>query len=673
MSERLRAFIEQQNERYRQETSESMTHDASSSQVSPELIESTMSPHERIMNTSTPAYLASKAASGMLESGAGLVDEWGRAIKGDTMPGPDGQPVFRRPAAAAVDPYLTDFGKVEENASPIKRALGSAAEFGGKLAPDAAAVAVGGGVIGGGLKLLGKVPAAFGRLQQMLNAAGNATIRAGGGKAPLPGGNDYTNLILRATGGATAGAAGGALTNPEEPVPGAAMGGAVGAVAGPAMNVAGRGLNMAGDILIDSRAPMLADEFLRRSMGPTAPAARQQLAAHAANPSELPRMPAEMLLGDTNAQGIHKFLMSNDDAYRLRFAENRNAQGETLRNQFDTRTADLDADRAARAAAVASERDFLQRSTVPIPMNARGSQGMSPQDTLTDIAERYSGDPNIIPDVNRVTARIRPPRSENELLSEVPGRTAFSAHQGMHRATRSAYELNAPNRISEESVGPVNEFRQTFGDALSRPEGPVSPDRAQFADVFRGFNEKFRTMSIPVNQKEKLKEIIEAARSNTNVLRSGREAIEPGAFHAKVNAMKEKPEVWNQLTPEQQHFIDRVDLEMRQNMTVGENASNVTRNMPWGLRNPTGRSEVDPGRLAAVPGYEGALLLGRSLGEGQRARILANAGEIMSNPQTLQQLLDDIMAGRTRQYPVTAGISRATGTALPAYFTNRNR
>jgi len=575
---------------------------------------------------------AAHAGRGILRGAAGVGDGLiglGQKAMGGEATNPLGAMVKEN-----IDPYFSQVG-FENN--PVAGAVAKTAEFGGEMVAPFAAGGAAVNVAAKGMGALGTGATASSRMGQYVNDARNFVAnlsptfaKFGAGPAPLPGASNVANMGARVGTGAAAGGTAAFASDADDPM-GVGMGVVTGGVVGPAGQKLGEYgvdlLETGSRALRKTRVPQLTEEVIRDVVNGRG----QQVLTNIGRQGErigtgLPTQVAS----DPGISSIDRLLSSrNTKGYGGTTADFMADQADDLARNVQGQSAGLSADRAARGQAIAPLSKALGSSMQPVKTTQIGNQysrllpggDLQGNNNASGIFREVL-DPSVV--------RMGP--GQEGLLKTVPAGVMFNMNKQISSMLSPKYQLNgraldgADQALLYDLKGALEGgLRQSRGGTASRD--------------FKDFQSTYHGMSKPVNQKEKLLDLYNDSVAGAPS-HKGADVLEPNKLGNIINDIKQKKEVWNQFTAQQQKYLTQLRTEATgnanaRNIGVGgadelvaekaipKAATTMTRPLPFML----GR-----GTNAAL----------RIVGGGQERRIQESLADIMSQPggiNTIEQIL----------------------------------
>lgn len=418
-----------------------------------------------------------------------------------------------------------------------------------------AAELAGAGVQAGGMALgASRVPMAA-KMQQAMDAAGNA-IRSFGGYSGLPKG--AVDVGTRMAGGAVAGGVGAAVTDPDNIGTSAALGAAV-----PAVGAVG---NVVGGALADVARPFtrggreqIAGQVLRDAA--QNPQRVQQLLGQQNNTAVAPLSLAERTMDPGIARLQHQ--LRADPQMGPRIAAFQEAQAAARSNALTGMVEgpnSADALRRAREAAVAPLYAQITPQTLQTPLNTGGVRRTvnnimsTPRYRTGAVANEVRG--AVTDDVANGIQRFgtAPTKSDpvGSWRKEAPAVDIWGARQNIDQRLYGGQSTDAKNTALEASRE-LNAIRRSLSTQLAKLPG------------FSAAEQTYAKASKPVDAADVLEQFVkDATNSQRDIFRN------PMLSAAKfTNAMKGMdPKEWAKLTPQQKTTLVNLGSELADAATV---------------------------------------------------------------------------------------------------------
>jgi hypothetical protein len=460
--------------------------------------------------------------------------------------------------------------KIEGELAPYKAANPITATV-GEVGGNIVATLPVGGALGAGAKAVGAT-----RLGTALASGGMST-----GAAVAPGFIPAAaNMGIRMAGGAGTGAASAALVDPNATGTGAA----VGALLPPVAAVAGK----AGDALASVVRPFfrggqerIAGDVLRQFATNADEAAASMRAASPVVPGSMPT--AVMASGDEGLAGLSRTLQSADPRYAAELSARASAQNTARTAALEGvagNTGKLSLAKEARDAATGPMRETVLDAAGKLPartvldgidglLSKPDNAGKLSQQALNSIKNQIAGVPNmhgkrvggLVDESGRVDARalyaIR--KDINDILG---GKLQGEAGNLRY----AAGQLTQVKELIDDAIDQASRrVTESGGRALVPAGANVARTPAAAAvsgaprPTWQGYLNEYTQRSIPINQMEKLDEVLKAISTGT-VDKSGN-AVLSGA---KLNNLlrNQAPELQKTLAPEQLDLLRRLAADL---------------------------------------------------------------------------------------------------------------
>lgn len=514
----------------------------------------------------TAAMGAARGVKDVIDTGAEFLAAGYDRLTGNDKANVSSLVTGERPGEAGRVRRMNDAGKAEFKQEYGDSGLASASRIGGNIAATYPV----GGILGTGAKLVGAT--------RIGNALASGGMTTGAAVAP--------NLLARATdmgirmaGGAGTGYASAGLVDPEA----ANTGAAVGALLPPVTAVAGK----AGDVLASVVRPFtkggqerIAGDVLRKfSTNPEA--AANLRAAGEVVPGSAPT--AVMAAGDEGLAGLSRTLQSADPRYAAELsarAASQNAARTAALEDVAGNTGKLALAKEARDAATGSMREAVLDSAGSLPakqvldkidrlLKDPENAGKLSQQALNSIKNQIAGVPGMhgnrvggfVDEAGNVNARalyaIRKDINdilEGKLQGEA-GNLRFASGQLVKVKKAIDEAIDQASRRVEMSSGralmPAGANIERAGMAPAASAGP--------RPSWQGYLDEYTQRSIPINQMEKLDEVLKAVSTGT-VDKSGNAILSA----AKLNNLlrNQAKDLQKTLAPEQLDLLRRLAADL---------------------------------------------------------------------------------------------------------------
>lgn len=498
---------------------------------------------------------------------------------------------------------------------------------GGKLAGEVAGTAGVGNAIGAPLRAMGPAGTVVNRLGTAL-ATGGATTGApvAQGLAPAAG-----NMLLRMGGGAGAGAATAGLIDPSM----AGTGAVVGGVLPPATALVGKAANTAGALV----RPFTAGGQERIAGNVLRELATDPAAARAALQNAAPVVPGSMptavtASGDPGLAALSRTMQNASPDYAASLAGRQTAQNQARTAALEGiagNTGKLDLARQARNAV-----------TGPMREEALSAAGKVPAQGILQRIDDLIADPNNAGQLSQqALTQFRSRIANFSKDGAIDARALYAIRKDINDVLGGKLQGEAGNlRYAASQLSGVKGFIDDAIDQASRsmPANAIGPT-TRGAPNWKGYLQKYADESVPINQMEKLEEVLKSIQTGTVDSQGG--AI---ISAAKLNNIlkNQGSELGKQLSPAQLQVLRNIQADLNAAQianNVGRSVgSNTVQNLAQNqlLESAFGRTlggstaaTSTVGRLLQVP-YGTA-----------NKQIQERVGNALLNPQEAAQLLAD--------------------------------
>lgn len=592
------------------------------------------------MGAAVPSFAPGEGLGmGVAKGGAGLIDATGRAL-GMT----EGSPTTD---------YLNKQFEHLGPGGPVRNAADTLGQF---VVPGIVGGAAG-SAAGAGLGALGRtIPSSAGRLgvymqkaAEFLQGLGTATRNFGGGAPPLPAAGVLPNAAMRVAGGALGGAAAGAATAPDNPLPAAGMGALGGAIVGPGLAGAGHVVD-AGQRMF-SRNPSTIDsiaaDFLQGQAGSRAPAIASRLrgpgGAAAGQAPIVPRLPVQVA-DDPAISNVSRFLADRNSAgYQAPVETFRRDQARGMASAVEGLSDDLVPATAAYHSALAAPSSALSRNTAPVSLRRVLNQ------TQKMVA----------------AGEVSPATAAGKQLDEALSLVGSSRKAGIQQ-TAPANEVRTA----------IKELNKQLKDDYVPQGGTVRLDRDQKAVVakikdaltgamrtnantkaqWRAYEDAIKQTAPKMNQMEIMRKIREDALEPATS--GGERTLSIAKFGNALDNLK--PGVRAQLTKKQWAILKQVRDELSTNKSALEGkAGSLGEDLVQSIRPPIlrGSANVPTGALGRLARFGEGMVT-----KGQQERVISRLSEIMRDPQQANTIADLLTQVQAQRMPTRADdLSRLGG------------
>jgi hypothetical protein len=518
---------------------------------------------------------------------------------------------------AAIDSTMADAG-ADTN---------SFAYGGGKLAAEVAGTAGVGNAIGAPLRAMGPAGTVANRLGTALATSGATTgAPVAQGLAPAAG-----NMLLRMGGGAGAGAASAGMIDPKM----AGTGAVVGGVLPPATAFVGKMANTAGALVRPFTASgqnRIAGDVFREFATDPAAARAALLQAGEVVPGSAPI--AATASGDAGIAALTRSMQGANPAFAADMAARQTAQNQARTAALEGiagNTGKLDIARQARNAA-----------TGPMREEALNAAGKVPAQGILKRIDDLIADPNNAGQLSQQALHQFKSRiSSFAKDGAIDARALYAIRKDINDVLGGKLQGEAGNlRYAASQLSGVKGFIDDAIDQASRsmPANAIGPT-TRGAPNWKGYLQKYADESVPINQMEKLEEVLKSIQTGTVDSQGG--AI---ISAAKLNNIlkNQGSELGKQLSPAQ--------LQVLRNIQADLNASQIAANVGKAGRSDTfqnfSQNQLLDSAFGRTLGGSTAATstLGRLLqvpyGTANK-QIQERVGNALLNPQEAAQLLAD--------------------------------
>jgi soluble lytic murein transglycosylase-like protein len=447
---------------------------------------------------------------------------------------------------AAIDTSLSEMGA-------DTKSLGYG---GGKLAAEVAGTAGVGNVIGAPLRAAGATGTVVNRLGTALATGGASTgAPVAQGIAPAAG-----NMLLRMAGGAGSGAATAGLIDPNTAGTGAVIGG----VLPPATALVGKVANTAGALIrpfTSGGQDRIAGNVLRElSTDPAAARAALQGAAPVV-PGSMPT--AATASGDAGIAALSRTMQNASTDYASSLAARQTAQNQARTAALEGiagNTGKLDIAKQARNAV-----------TGPMREEALNAAGKVPAQGILQRIDDLIADPNNAGQISQqALSQFRSRIAGFSKDGAIDARALYAIRKDINDVLGGKLQGEAGNlRHASSQLSGVKSFIDDAIDQSSRsmPSNAIGPTTRGVPN-WKGYLQKYADESIPINQMEKLEEVLKSIQTGTVDSQGG--AI---ISSAKLNNIlkNQGAELGKQLSPAQ--------LQVLRNIQADLNATQIANNV----------------------------------------------------------------------------------------------
>lgn len=523
------------------------------------------------------------------------------------------------------------------------RAGGEGAQMTGNIAGDILTGTMAAGMAGGPLIAAGSVlPGVAG---QVVGGLGQAVTSVGGrtGLTPTTLAGRAGDLALRSAGGATAGAAGAALTDPDQIGTAALIGGAV-PVAGEVAKAVGRGVANVAKPFTEAGRADIARKVLADSIADPAAVGR------IANP---PRSVAALTTAEAALDpGVSSLQRAMVNASRD-FSDDlaiRQAQQNTARfNALYGMSAGQNSPQALEAARRAATDPLLQAAQQNAgDVGTRGVR-MAAQDFAASPAfqrkavrgaVKEATEPFLFKDADGATKWAR----------TLPFDEAWGARQNIDDITRGA-----SNKVNEQAAKAAGLHLGTIRERLSTALERASPD-------FKSYSQKYAEMSRPVDAARTLQEMVKQATTGTADMLGN-----PVMSGAKLtNALKSiDPKDWAKFSQAQRDAVQSLAQELQAAATAQTLAKAVGSNT---IQNAIAQQDLPLAIRAGASWLPGGGLLSPLLDVALRRpsqQIQGLLGEALLDPAVASRVLSAPQAAPGLLAPQLGEAVRRTLPMIP--------
>ena len=494
-----------------------------------------------------PGQIIADAATGgtfSRDMAAGLVR--GAGSIGSTLMRPFESADENAQRRAAIDSGLSEMG-ADTN---------SVGYGGGKIAGEVAGTAGVGNVIGAPLRAAGAAGTVVNRLGSALATGGASTgAPVAQGLAPAAG-----NMLLRMAGGAGSGAATAGLIDPKMAGTGAVIGG----ILPPAAAAVGKVANTAGALF----RPFTAGGQDRIVGNVMRELATDPAAARAALQSSAPVVPgsaptAVTASGDAGLAALSRTMQNSSPDYAASLAARQTAQNQARTAALEGiagNTGKLDLAKQARNAA-----------TGPMREEALNAAGKVPAQGILQRIDDLIADPNNAGQLSQqALSQFRSRIANFSKDGAIDARALYAIRKDINDVLGGKLQGEAGNlRYASSQLSGVKGFIDDAIDQASRsmPANAIGPT-TRGAPNWKGYLQKYADESIPINQMEKLEEVLKSIQTGTVDSQGG--AI---ISAAKLNNILKNQggELGKQLSPSQ--------LQVLRNIQADLNAAQIANNV----------------------------------------------------------------------------------------------
>ena len=441
-----------------------------------------------------PGQIIADAATGgtfSRDMAAGLVR--GAGSIGSTLMRPFESADENAQRRAAIDSGLSDMG-ADTN---------SVGYGGGKIAGEVAGTAGVGNVIGAPLRAAGAAGTVVNRLGTALATGGASTgAPVAQGLAPATG-----NMLLRMAGGAGSGAATAGLIDPKMAGTGAVIGG----ILPPAAAAVGKVANTAGALF----RPFTAGGQDRIVGNVMRELATDPAAARAALQSSAPVVPgsaptAVTASGDAGLAALSRTMQNSSPDYAASLAARQTAQNQARTAALEGiagNTGKLDLAKQARNAA-----------TGPMREEALSAAGRVPAQGILQRIDDLIADPNNAGQLSQqALSQFRSRIANFSKDGAIDARALYAIRKDINDVLGGKLQGEAGNlRYASSQLSGVKGFIDDAIDQASRsmPANAIGPT-TRGAPNWKGYLQKYADESIPINQMEKLEEVLKSIQTGT--------------------------------------------------------------------------------------------------------------------------------------------------------------
>lgn len=498
---------------------------------------------------------------------------------------------------------------------------------GGKLAGEVAGTAGVGNAIGAPLRAMGPAGTVVNRLGTAL-ATGGATTGApvAQGLAPAAG-----NMLLRMGGGAGAGAATAGLIDPSM----AGTGAVVGGVLPPATALVGKAANTAGALV----RPFTAGGQERIAGNVLRELATDPAAARAALQNAAPVVPGSMptavtASGDPGLAALSRTMQNASPDYAASLAGRQTAQNQARTAALEGiagNTGKLDLARQARNAV-----------TGPMREEALSAAGKVPAQGILQRIDDLIADPNNAGQLSQqALTQFRSRIANFSKDGAIDARALYAIRKDINDVLGGKLQGEAGNlRYAASQLSGVKGFIDDAIDQASRsmPANAIGPT-TRGAPNWKGYLQKYADESVPINQMEKLEEVLKSIQTGTVDSQGG--AI---ISAAKLNNIlkNQGSELGKQLSPAQLQVLRNIQADLN----AAQIANNVGRSVGSNTVQNLAQNQLLESAFGRTLGGSTAATstLGRLLqvpyGTANK-QIQERVGNALLNPQEAAQLLAD--------------------------------
>jgi hypothetical protein len=538
-----------------------------------------------------------------------------------------------------------------------------------------------GGVLGAGAKALGAT-----RLGNAMASGGFSTgVPAGAGFAAKA-----ADMGIRMAGGGATGYAAAGLIDPES----ANVGGAVGALLPPVAKLAGAGGNALASMVrpfTSGGQERIAGNALRQfASDPAAAVSNLRRAAPVVDGS----MPtAVMAAGDEGLAGLNRTLQSADPRYAAELssrAASQNAARTTALEGIAGNTGKLTLAKEARDAATGPMREAVLDSAGKLPaasvldsidrlLAKPDNAGKLAQQALTSIKNQIAGKPGMhgghrvggfVDEAGQIDARAL--YAIRKDINDTLGGKLQGEAGNLKLASGQLVEVKA---LIDDAIDKASRAVQQSSSRAVMPAG-ANIERAGVAGPFgslsprpswKQYLQEYTRQSIPINQMEKLDEVLNAARTGT-VDQSGNAVLSA----AKLNNIlrNQAQDLKKVLSPEQLETLRKVAADLNASQLANNAGKAVGSNTVQNLAGTNVLASLMGDKLAGSTSAQSMLnrLLQLPYGTSNKM-IQEKLGAALLDPAQAARLMADPQANKLIQ---TLGNSAQIGyRAAPAISANR--
>lgn len=497
------------------------------------------------------------------------------------------------------------------------RAGGEAAQTVGNVAGDILTGTMAAGMVGGPLMAAGGVvPGVAGRV---LGGLGQSVTTVGGktGLNPTTAAGRIGDMALRSAAGAGAGAAGAALTDPEQIGPAAAIGAAV-PVVGAALGAAGRGAANVVKPFSESGRSDIARRVLAESIAD--PAAAGRIANPPRSVAALTTAEAAM---DPGISSLQRAMVNASKDFSDELAIRQAQQNAARFNALYGMSSGANSPQALEAARKAATQPLLDAAL----QNADEVGTMGVRGAARDIGRSPAYQRRAVRSaVNEAVApfAMQADDGSKAWARRVPFETAWGARQNIDDISRGA--SNKVNEQAAKAAGAqLGMLRERLSTALER----ASPD-------FKQYSNTYAQMSKPVDAARTLEEMLKQATTGTADMFGN-----PVMSGAKLtNALKSiDAKDWAKFSPAQRDAVQSLAAELQRAATAQTLAKAVGSNT---IQNAIAQQDLPLAIRAGASWIPGGGLLSPILDAALRKpsqQIQGLLGEALLDPAVASRVL----------------------------------